>query len=393
MFIGIGLGLSMLRGRSSVDSALAALAGTNPYMTLDFAGQSYFKQQAQYALASVPGYSFTRASAGYAQTQGGVLLPFASGAPRITDKGVLVEGARTNLLLYCRDFTNVAWVKTNVTAALDQIGMDGVAASASSLLATGALATALQTIVSASTGRATTCYVKRLVGAGTIEFTEDGISYTDITSLINASTYTRITLTGTILNPVVGFRITTSGDKIAVDFAQCESAAFASSPILTTSASATRAADVLTFSSISGAYPWSLYAEFERVVDTGGAEVELLLGASDNDRACLLVSSADLADMIVTTGGAQQNSSTSVAGALAIGTPYKSAMRAAANDMRCARGGTPGSADVTGTMPATPDKVAIGTAYAGGSPSFGYVHLAAIFSAALADARLQALTA
>ena len=390
MFIGIGLGLNMLRGGSSVDSAFAALAGTNPYMTLDFAGQSYFKQQAQYALASVPGYSFTRASAGYAQNATGLLLPFLSGAPRVTDKGVLVEGARTNLLLYCRDFTNAAWVKTNATAALDQIGMDGVAASASSLLATSALATVLQTIVSASTGRATTCYVKRLVGTGTIEFTEDGISYTDITAQINASTYTRITLTGTILNPVVGFRITTSGDKIAVDFGQCESAAFASSPILTTSASATRAADVLTFSSVSGAYPWGLYDEFERVVDTGGIEYLATLDASTNERSHLLIDASDKLNARTVSGGVTDGAAATAA-SVSLGV-HKSAGRLQANNVQACLDGTLATADVATTGPTAPTTFRIGLDASNGSSPFGYIRRAALFNAALADARLQALT-
>ena len=47
-----------------------------------------------------PGLTVTRASSGYAETAGGVLVSFASGELRRTDRGVLVEGARTNGLTH-----------------------------------------------------------------------------------------------------------------------------------------------------------------------------------------------------------------------------------------------------------------------------------------------------
>ena len=65
-------------------------------------------------LANTPGWSFTRASTGYAQTAAGVLVPFASGELRRTDKGVLIEGARTNLFLRSQDWS-ASWNLTNVT--------------------------------------------------------------------------------------------------------------------------------------------------------------------------------------------------------------------------------------------------------------------------------------
>jgi len=47
---------------------------------------------------------------------------------------------------------------------------------------------------------------------------------------------------------VVGFRIVTSGDAIAVDYVQCENGAFATSAIPTTTATVTRSADVFSIS-------------------------------------------------------------------------------------------------------------------------------------------------
>lgn len=170
-------------------------------------------------------------------------------------KGYLGEAAATNSLLYCRDFTNAAWVKTNVSAALDQEGLDKILVldTASSLTSSAANGTCFQTITLAAASRTFSVYVKRLVGTGTIEITRDGGStYTDITSLINASTYTRVAIRGTsVLNPAVGFRIVTSGDAIAVDYAQDEAGGEETSPIYTTTTSATRAADILTYQTAS----------------------------------------------------------------------------------------------------------------------------------------------
>jgi hypothetical protein len=82
--------------------------------------------------------------------------------------GVLIEEARTNLCLYSDDFTNAAWVKSNLTTAKTATGPDGVANSASTLTATAANATARQDITSASAARITSMFVKRRTGTGAV---------------------------------------------------------------------------------------------------------------------------------------------------------------------------------------------------------------------------------
>jgi hypothetical protein len=85
---------------------------------------------------------------------------------------VLVEEARTNLCLYSDDFTNAAWVKSNLTAAKTATGPDGVANSASTLTATAANATAQQDITSASAARITSMFVKRRTGTGAVTLSQ-----------------------------------------------------------------------------------------------------------------------------------------------------------------------------------------------------------------------------
>jgi len=162
-------------------------------------------------------------------------------------KGYLNEGARTNNLLWCRDLTNAAWVKTNMTTALTSTGIDGQASASTRLTATAGNATCLQTFTMASAARTFSAYVKRITGTGTINITRDnGTSWTDITSLLSTSAYTRVVIANTsIINPTCGFQIVTSGDAIDVDYCQDEAGSFPSNPIATTTGAVTRAADLL----------------------------------------------------------------------------------------------------------------------------------------------------
>lgn len=165
----------------------------------------------------------------------------------------LNAASRTNNLLWCRDLTNAVWVKTNITAAKTQTGIDAVTNSCSLLTASAENATVLQTITAASTPASSGFYVKRSVGSGSIFFTRNGgVDWLDITSLINSSTFTCVKIENTsVTNPQVGFKIATSGDAIIVDAGINHAGTTLTLPILTTSAAVTRAADVLTYQTSS----------------------------------------------------------------------------------------------------------------------------------------------
>lgn len=142
-----------------------------------------------------------------------------------SEPAVLIEPARTNLALHKRDLTNASWVKTNMTTARTQVGIDGVLNTATLLTATAANATCLQTVVSASANRVQSASIRRAIGVGNIQMTTDG-----------GATWTTVVITGTygqyqipfqlVTNPQFGFRIVTNGDAIVVDWVMNEQDAF-----------------------------------------------------------------------------------------------------------------------------------------------------------------------
>jgi len=169
-----------------------------------------------------------------------------------TPRGLLIEETRTNVVLWSNDFTNAAWVKSNstdITAVKNETGVDGVASSASSLLCNVANGTILQSMTLASSARFQSCYIKRLVGTGTIWMTMDGgTTWVNVTSDIS-SNWGRVSIpTQTLANPQAGFKIETAGDKIAVQYFQNTNGTFQSTPIPTTSSSVTRVADIIKLS-------------------------------------------------------------------------------------------------------------------------------------------------
>lgn len=196
--------------------------------------------------------------------------------PGFESEGCLLEGSSTNEALHNRDFTNAAHIKINITALKDAVGADGVANSASTLTATAANGTVLQTVTKVSAQNTFSLDVRRKTGTGTIEISDDnGVSFTDITSNINNLTYTRFQITTTQANPSIGLRIVTSGDEIEVDYEQLEALPFASSRIETTTAAVTRGSDNLSIDDANIPAPTLAYSVVATVNliglgDTGG---------------------------------------------------------------------------------------------------------------------------
>lgn len=86
--------------------------GPLPYLA-DFINEAYKVAGETSTLADTT--DFTRASAGWAFDSTGEIVEFATDVPRITDRGLTIEPAATNLATYADVFSNAAWDKNNVT--------------------------------------------------------------------------------------------------------------------------------------------------------------------------------------------------------------------------------------------------------------------------------------
>lgn len=174
-----------------------------------------------------------------------------SAIPSSTLEGYFAEPSRTNNCLWNRDLTNVAWTNTNITASKTATGLDNVSNSATRLTAAAADATITQLLTAATGTRTLSAYIKRVSGTGTISLTRNGgTGWTDITSSLVTGSWVLVKMTSDVgANPTVGIKMGTSGDVIDVDCVQDENGAWATSPILTTTAAVTRNADVLSYAS------------------------------------------------------------------------------------------------------------------------------------------------
>ena len=198
-------------------------------------------------------FTFTRAhdathTATYVHPGTGLVTVADNNQLRIEAKGALLEGARTNILLWSRVFDNEAWTATNTAMAANQTGEDGVDNTAYSLWGTDNNGTLCQAVTIASAAYSGSISLKRISGSGTIKLSLDGGATwgSDVaSSLSTAIWYRSAKLAQTLENPSFCVQIGTSGDNVAIDYAQLEAAAFPSSRIPTTTGAMTRNTDLL----------------------------------------------------------------------------------------------------------------------------------------------------
>lgn len=267
------------------------LAGAS--VDLNFAGGLYY---AGGVLANPTSQlAVSRASNGYAQTVAGVLAPFTNNVLRVTDQGLLIEEARTNLVLQSQNLAAAGWstsgfatATANNPGAPDGTSTLNVLTEDTTTLGHGSFQTSGVTVAAGATGTLS-AYLK----AGTRRFIVLEINSTTLNysgAVIDTQLWTitpynagtgvlptvtlvqlgttgiyRATVTGSVAAvttyfPAVGgttsavgangFNNTYVGDgsTIIVWGLQYEAAAFALSYIPTTTTSATRAADAVTAS-------------------------------------------------------------------------------------------------------------------------------------------------
>ena len=239
------------------------------------------------------GISFSRSSAAWSFNNAGQLTQASANLPRwdydpatLALRGLLLETTATNNALWSSDLTNVAWVKTSCAAAQNQVGLNGATNNATLLTATAANATVLQSLTAAASNRTLSVWMRRVTGSGSIEITQD--NGTTWTAVVPASSWTLVQApVASVLNPVFGIRLGTSGDQIAVGHVQLENLTAATSPIPTTSGAVTRTIDVCTYTNIASLIvqdAFSFYLRYlpQSVVNTTAATLAQFIQDTNN---------------------------------------------------------------------------------------------------------------
>jgi hypothetical protein len=408
-----------------LNDATSYLGGVEPYHWAD-----YINNRMLYAGADVgtvadgTGYSFTRASEGYYENSDGTLTNFVSGALRRGDRGVLIEGARTNLLLRSQEFDNASWatssasVSANATTAPDDTTTaDTFTASAS------AFGNVFQNItVTTNTAYTVSVFVKQ----GTS--TRSAISFYDVTGVDHqglvtfdwvsgipatqstsgsptnityqalANGWYRISFTATSDATNTAHRVILYPDRNAGTGttifwgAQLEAGSFPSSYIPTTSSSATRAGSEYLTATTSGLdSAVSMWSEIEFGATTSAVQtIAQFDDGTANNRLILRRNASGNAEMELITGGASQGIVTG--GAMANNTTHKIACSATANALRLSLNGTSATPDTVATMPTGLANIRVGAGISIALPSFAYHSRFAMFNSALSAANLDLVT-
>jgi hypothetical protein len=245
----------------------------------------------------------------------GLIESVASGVPRIdwlgqSCPGLLVEASGQNQALWSRDLSvSGTWAASGITAVRNAVGADGTASGATTLTATAASATITQNILHVLQSRIFSAYMRRVSGSGQIQLTTNGginwqtVTLTSAFAPFNSGAQT-------VVSGQVGIRMIASGDVIEVDFTQAEVGPIATSPIPTTVAAVSRAADVISasgalVSGLIGQTEGTIYAEVDvRSFAASAARRIVNIRVDGNNLLSLEMSIAGNSfDFVATSGG------------------------------------------------------------------------------------------
>lgn len=368
------------------------------------------------SVAGIPNITVTRASAGYAETNEGALVAFASGVARQTNKGLLVEEARTNLCLQSQTFqTTWSAVAANVTTN-STTAPDG-ASTADTLVPTTALSQHRldQTTTIAATAHAFSVYAKtagygflwiRVGSLGGVFNLSTG-AVTGLAGSASGSTtlmgdgWVRCVLTGTTAGSDV-VRLAALPTASTADYAgdgtsgihlwgaQLEAASTASSYVATTAASATRAADVISIGSLAIEAPLTLVAGFEAAQATSATKYIVQLDAGTQNNIVLNYLSGTMARRAYAVAGGAAQADVVAGVTVAVGDKWTMAGRFQTDNVNAAASGTLGTADTSATMPTGLVNMRLGSTSVGAAQANGYIRRAIVYPRAFSDAELQA---
>jgi hypothetical protein len=385
--------------------------------------------------------TFTRASSATYIDSAGTLQTAAVDVPRFDHNpttgeslGLLVEEARTNLLLRSEEFDNASWAKSNITISANSVSApngtvtadtltdsnDGAAAAHSVITPTQSFTSGLAYTVSVyaqagsldgiafifpSAAFTSNLNARFNISTGTIQNLDSGL--TGSITAVGGGWYrcsATATATATASNTVQIRTATASssfyqGNGTGTIFlwgAQLEAGAFPTSYIPTTTAAATRNADV---ASITGANFSSWYRQDEGTVfaDVVSAPnntiAQLAADISDalgNERIFTRRTGAGSLAVAVIDGGVTQ-ADVGAGPVISGGARYATAVSYRLNSINLATNGQIGTEDTTATIP-TPDRMFIGQNFASTQQTGGTIRRLTYWPQRLPNSTLQAIT-
>jgi hypothetical protein len=389
----------------------------------------FFSRGLRYGPTSL---TVTRASsqADYAETTGGVWLPFQPNVARITDRGLLAEESRTNSLRN-NSMTGASapstiptnWSSTGdtgLTLTVNGVGtengidyieirLNGTTNATSrniffednSVIAAAATqiwtSSTFFSIVGGDLTNVTTAVVRVWEYFGTTAVQNSGTSVATATAALSRFQVTRTFTDGTT-DFTRGSITFTFSSGVAVDvtfrigWPQLEQGSFATSPIRTTSAAVTRASDVAIISNLVFGPAYSLFGSGYSFSPGTATGVLAQIYNTGNDRFRLqriITTNVTFADII--SGGVSQSAPTAL-GAWDTNVNGKFAGAVTAGDAAISFNGSAVNTSSPTLMPVGPNKIVIGS---NGAAAFwnGYITRVAAWPATrISNAQLQAIT-
>lgn len=402
------MGRADLYGIEPLSQAAAFLTGGVEVLPLS----GYFRVggSEDTALSDMPGMTITRASVGYARTVAGTFTSFASGAARITDRGLLVEPAATNL--FTRFAPTVAQFNASTnTSDATAPASPPIAGQQWVQVGAGGAGFAYQTVtLSPSTTYTASIFVETPDGSSPVGGPNNAstdFSFVMAGVIITAETHYYLRLSGNVWQVWVTFttaatvsstncgvfrQATQNTRTLKFSGFQVEAGSRVSSPIVTTGATATRAADVIQLTGLAIGQEVTVMAE---VAVTGAGSAtggRFLFDLDDGASANRLYASNSGGFGFATVVSSSTTGSVAVAGPAAIDETVKLAYRSKANDFRMARGGTLSTADTSGAVPSSFSRLTLGGTSGGTVQLGGFLRRLVVIPAALTDAQLQTMS-
>lgn len=404
-------------------------------LSLDFVNGAYSLNGTAYgSFTAIPGATFSRASPAttYAEDSAGNLVAFAANTPRITDKGILIEGSRTNLAFRSQEFDNVYWSKNLATLTVNSatapdgtltaekiVPNNGVSLNAND--PNGAIVRVIGVAAStawtysfyAKAGEVSSVRLREGIALGTravVSLTDGSIIYEQgssanmaVTARAVANGWWCIQATRTTGAAETSFGVNIKPGSITGDGtsgiyvwgAQLEQGAFASSYIPTTTAAVTRSAESFTMPSASwvseahGTFYALASTNYSNIADAASIRDIMRVDDGTSTNYHRLYHYRDRHGGATAVSAVLQADLPEPSASTTVGTYYKFGYTYAPNKFSFSSSGLLRT-DTSGSVPTGLSTMRMGSA--GANPLDGYLKELRYYPSAYTDAQLQTLT-